>query len=204
MAPDFIIGKRDLKGVASCGMICSADELDLQPDRSAGILDLEKTFPDTDFSMLIGKDFFDLKLDFIAAGKHTVPYPLRDYVMDLDNKFITNRPDLFGVYGNARECSAIYRKELETYTQPKASPENSIVCSIETDAVYTYCLQKYKNINTKESPLVIKTLLHRSGLGVKNNAVDLTNLICTEIAQPMHCFDADKIQGNITVRHAKK
>lgn len=55
----------------------------------------------------------------------------------------------------------------------------------------------------KASPLVIKTLLHRSGLGVKNNLVDLTNLISTEIAQPMHCFDADAIQGHIRVREAR-
>lgn len=96
----------------SCGMICSEDELGLQPDRSPGIMILEQYFSTDFLEKNLGTPFHSLSLPFVRMDGQDMSYPLHDVVMDLDNKFITNRPDLFGVYGNARECATIYELPL--------------------------------------------------------------------------------------------
>lgn len=75
--------------------------------------------------------------------------------------------------------------------------------NIETPRCLTYHAMKMENITVGKSPFGIALMMHRAGMSEKMDLVDITNLILTEFGQPMHVFDADKVQGGITVRLAK-
>ena len=92
---DFIIGERVMAGMMSRGMICGADEIGLSTEESTGIMILEEIWKTDVLENMIGKSFFDLELPFPGANGKTYLYPLRDTTFEIDNKFITNRPDLF-------------------------------------------------------------------------------------------------------------
>jgi phenylalanyl-tRNA synthetase beta chain len=104
----LVIGRRAIRGIDSCGMICSLDELGLQTDRAEGIFPLETVWSDEILEKNLGKPFGQLSLTLPGHGGN-IEYLINDVVFDLDNKFITNRPDLFSVVGNAREIACIYK-----------------------------------------------------------------------------------------------
>ena len=108
-----------MAGMMSRGMICGADEIGMSSEASTGIMILEETWDENILGTMLGKSFFDLTLPFPGRNGEIYQYPLRDTTFEIDNKFITNRPDLFSVVGNAREFGAVFdvsisslRKEL--------------------------------------------------------------------------------------------
>lgn len=90
-------------------MLCGSDEIGLTKDRSAGIIQLEDFGWREDILQdQIGKPFFDLVATLLPQSRFPMSLPMEEVVFEVDNKFITNRPDLFGVYGHAREMSALF------------------------------------------------------------------------------------------------
>jgi len=133
-----------------------------------------------------------------------IEYAMNDVVFDLDNKFITNRPDLFSVVGNAREIACIEKTDFSTLTIKPLKEKNDLSVKVESKAVVNYLLSEYTLTKLPVSPFLVQTILFRSNQGTHGLLPDLTNMVMTEIGQPMHVFDADAIAGNITLRMAKK
>lgn len=193
-----------MAGMMSRGMICGADEIGLATESDGGIMVLETLWDATLLESMIGESLFDLKLTFPGINGEVYEYPIRDTTFEIDNKFITNRPDLFGVYGNAREWGAVFGLSFCPYI-PKNRTENikELPLKIETTRCLAYNAIKMENISVAKSPIGISLMMERAGLSPKMDLVDITNLLLTEFGQPMHVFDADKISGTITVRLAK-
>ena len=97
-----------MAGMMSRGMICGADEIGMSTQESTGIMILEETWDEKILEKNLGNSFFDLTLPFPGRNGKIYHYPLRDTTFEIDNKFITNRPDLFSVVGNAREFAAVF------------------------------------------------------------------------------------------------
>jgi len=129
-----------------------------------------------------------------------------DHVIEIDNKSLTHRPDLWGHYGMAREVAAILGRKLidpvKSTEFPDASP---IRVSIEDYGLSPrYSALVFENVTVKPSPQWLAQRLEAVGLNPINNIVDVTNFVLAEIAQPMHAFDADKLTGGeIIVRSAR-
>lgn len=165
---------------------------------------LENTWSRDLLESKIGDSIFDLTVAFPGINGKTYEYTLRDTTFEIDNKFITNRPDLFGVYGNAREWHAVFDLPFEEYNS-KSIDKNiaKLPINIETNRCLAYNAIKMENIGVGKSPFGVSLMMERAGLAPKMDLVDITNLILTEFGQPMHVFDADKLTGDITVRLAK-
>ena len=202
---DFVIGERMMAGMMSRGMICSDDELGLATERSEGIMILEEQWNTEILESMIGKSFFDLHLPFPGMNGEIYNFPLRDTTFEIDNKFITNRPDLFSVIGNAREWHAVFDIPFIPHTSKNtiSSGKEKFPVQIETDKVLAYHTLKMENITVGKSPFGMKIMMERAWLGSKMDIVDITNCMLTEFGQPMHAFDADKIAWGIIVRMAK-
>jgi phenylalanyl-tRNA synthetase beta chain len=99
--------------------------------------------------------------------------------------------------------SAIFDKEFITPASDKKLIGAQLTVKIEDENVLAYHLVRIENVPVSAPNFGMKTLLQKSGLTAKFDLVDITNIVMTELGQPMHVFDADKISGNITVRSAK-
>jgi phenylalanyl-tRNA synthetase beta chain len=124
-----------------------------------------------------------------------------DWVIEIDNKSLTHRPDLWGHLGMARELAATLGKAVSDPVRldrlPQGPPELSV--SIEDHALCPrYSALVFENVTVMQSPLWLRCRLEASGLNPVNNIVDVMNYIMTELAQPMHAFGAE-----IIVRRAK-
>jgi phenylalanyl-tRNA synthetase beta chain len=175
------IGKATIGGIESDGMLASGQELGINRD-GAGILEL------------------DLK-----PGD---PLPVKpDSIIEIDNKSLTHRPDLWGHYGMAREVSAILRKPLIDPVRLDHIPGGPAVVDVAIenfDLCPRYSALLFENVTVRPSPLWLQYRLEAIGLNPINNIVDVTNFVMAELAQPMHAFDAEKIRGStIFVRTAK-
>ena len=129
-----------------------------------------------------------------------------DHIIEIDNKSLTHRPDLWGHHGMAREVAAILRKPLRDPVDlallPAGAP--SMPVSIENfELCPRYSALVIENVTVQPSPLWLQYRLEAIGLNSISNVVDITNWIMAEIAQPMHAFDADKLRGGIRVRPSK-
>lgn len=177
------IGKKVVHGVESDGMLASGAELGLNRD-AAGILEL---------SGPIG-----------AAISGCAP----DSIIEIDNKSITHRPDLWGHYGMAREVAAILQRPLCDPVQPSlvpASPAPINVAIEDLDLCPRYSALVFDNVTVRPSPLWLQYRLTAIGLNPINNIVDMTNYIMSELAQPMHAFDRDLLRGDtIFIRRARE
>jgi phenylalanyl-tRNA synthetase beta chain len=174
------IGKKTIDGVESNGMLAALSELRIGNDHS-GIVELGEA-----------------KLNLIP-----------DHVIEVDNKSLTHRPDLWGHYGMAREIAAITGKKLIDPV-PAREISGTAEIKITVDAPLLcprYSALVFENVTVKPSPLWLQYRLEAIGLNSINNIVDVTNLILAELPQPMHAFDADKLHGplgrpEIIVRNA--
>ncbi len=177
---DISIGKAVLSGVESNGMCCSGKELDITDD-SSGIMDLGD---DTE----IGVDLKKL-------------LPVEDVLIDVDNKSLTNRPDMWGHYGIAREIAAITGRQLKEYPVDNSdyskNPELNI--KVESESCNRYSALRVENISKNVSPLTIQIRLYYCGMRAISLLADLTNYIMLELGQPMHSFDGSKVES-IVVR----
>ncbi len=129
-----------------------------------------------------------------------------DSVIEVDNKSLTHRPDLWGHHGMAREVAAITGGKLIDPVKPLALPGRSpIHVDIENyELCPRYSALVFENVTVRPSPAWLAERLEAVGLNAINNIVDVTNFVMAEIAQPMHAFDADKLHGKtIFVRSAK-
>lgn len=176
------IGKKVINGVESDGMLASAAELGINKDHS-GIIELES------------------QVGAPLAGC------LADAIIEIDNKSITHRPDLWGHLGMAREVAAITGATLKDPVRMDLLPagEGAIGVEIEDlDLCPRYSAQVFENVTVRPAPEWLQCRLTAIGLNPINNVVDMTNFVMSELAQPMHAFDADLIRGDtIFIRRAK-
>jgi len=139
---------------------------------------------------------------------------LSDVVLDIDNKSMTHRPDLWGHYGMAREVAAIFHKDLAEYNPAKVKESKEINLNVkveDTKLCPRYMGVVVDGIEVAESPAWLKQRLSAVGLRPINNIVDITNYIMYDLGQPMHAFDSSKVESQkskvseieILVRKAK-
>ena len=184
--------KAKIRGVESFGMICASSEIGLS-----------EMFP------LGGeKEILDLSnLDIKVGVPLSKALGLNDAVLDIDNKSMTHRPDLWGHYGVAREVSALYGKKLKEYkpTEIKPGKELKIEAKVENNNLCTrYMAVGVEGVKIAPSPEWMQKLLLSVGLRPINNIVDITNFILFDLGQPMHAFDKRDLEGDkIVVRMAK-
>ncbi len=171
------IRKRTIDGVESDGMLASGQELGINRDHS-GILELPE------------------------EGLALIP----DYLIEVDNKSLTHRPDLWGHFGMAREVAAIAGGRLMDPADVSRVPSGDPAVEVRI-ADYTLCPRYsalvFENVTVQPSPLWLQYRLEAIGVNPINNIVDVTNWVMAELAQPMHAFDADKLDGPIVVRTAR-
>ncbi|HEX5226909.1 MAG TPA: phenylalanine--tRNA ligase subunit beta [Bryobacteraceae bacterium] len=133
--------------------------------------------------------------------------PAPDTIIEVDNKSLTHRPDLWGHYGMAREVAAITQGTLRDPVKMDfvRKGDASIEIKIDDFALCPrYSALVFENVTVKPSPLWLQYRLEAIGLNTINNIVDVTNFVMAELTQPMHAFDADKLHGStIFVRRAK-
>ena len=177
------IGVRPLAGIESHGMMCSGKELGISDDHS-GILELPS---DTK----LGVDIKEL-------------YPIEDIIVDIDNKSLTHRPDLWGHYGIAREIAAITGHELLPLELNEEVPKskNLKIKINNPESCYRYIGTKLDNIENNTTPLWMQIFLYYTGMRSINLLVDITNYIMLELGQPMHAFDS-RVVKDIEVGYAK-
>lgn len=131
--------------------------------------------------------------------------PIAETLIDIDNKSMTNRSDLFSHANMAREIAAVFGHEYiapELKPLPEGLPELDVV--IEDTESCTRYIGMELNVKVGPSPEYIQRRLQACGIKVINNVVDITNYVMLELGEPMHAFDADKVDGGIVVRRAKK
>ncbi len=179
-----------LRGVASFGMICAAVEVglaDLFPcEDDHGIMDI------TSFGAPAGTPLAE------ALG-------LDDIILEIDNKSMTNRPDLWGHYGIARELAALYDLPLVKFE--KFTPdcdEKYDVRIIDNERCPRYIGSRIEGLGVKPSPFEMQSKLWRVGLRPINALVDITNYVMLATGQPTHVFDSNHIIDHIEVRRANE
>ena len=179
---NFLIEKREIRGVVSNGMICSAKELGLW-EESDGILILDENIkPGTDFSS--------------TYSSHDTSWEIG---------VTPNRGDCMSHLGVARELSNYFDLKLIT-NNFKIAPSIENVLSTNSGKINecnSYASVEIENFKITDSPFFIRYRLSQVGTRVINNVVDLTNYVLYDIGQPLHAFDRDKIFGTISVRKAK-
>ena len=176
-----------LRGVESQGMILSEKELGLGEEHD-GILVLET-------GSKPGTPFYEVE-------------PVRDWILEIDNKSVTHRPDLWGHYGFARELAAIFRRPLEPLvpSTPWKPPggKGIPVEIVDPRGCFRYLALEISGIRVGASPGWMRRLLRAIGQRPINNLVDASNFLMFEIGQPTHAFDRAKIRdGRILVRRAR-
>jgi phenylalanyl-tRNA synthetase beta chain len=136
-----------------------------------------------------------------------VPGCAPDSVIEIDNKSITHRPDLWGHHGMAREVAAILGRKLKNPVRLELLPEGPAAVNIQIEDLNLcprYSALVFENVRVQPSPWWLQYRLTAIGLNPINNIVDMTNFVMAELAQPMHAFDADLLQGDtIFIRPAK-
>ena len=187
---DIKIKKSKLRGVESYGMICGAVEIglaDLFPTKEeAHILDL------SDFDAPAGTPLADA-LD------------LNDIILEIDNKSMTNRPDLWGHYGIAREIAALYDLPMKEFPHFDRNVENTSgfhVTVEDSERCPRYLSAQIEGLYVKPSPYQMQSRIWKVGMRPINALVDVTNYVMLATGQPTHAFDSDHIAGHVIVRRA--
>ncbi|MEE0675008.1 MAG: phenylalanine--tRNA ligase subunit beta, partial [Ruminococcus sp.] len=178
---DITIAPRPLAGVDSFGMCCSESEIGISDDHS-GIMNITEDVAN-------GTDIKDV-------------YEIEDIVFEVDNKSLTNRPDLWGHYGIAREFAALSGRPLKPLEvvdleQYKELPQLDM--KIEDPLCQRYSCLQVENITRTVSPVNMRIRLFYCGMRGINFLADLTNYLMLEMGQPMHAFDSRKV-GKIRIK----
>lgn len=170
------IAPRSLAGYMSYGMCCSEKEIGISDDNS-GIMEITDDVPN-------GTDLKDV-------------YAIDDIIFEVDNKSLTNRPDLWGHYGIAREFAALSGRELkplETVDLSKYDNLPKVDMKIEDPLCQRYSCLQVENIKRTVSPVDMRIRLYYCGMRAINFLADLTNYLMLEMGQPMHAFDSRKVE----------
>lgn len=173
---DIEIAPRNLAGYTSNGMCCSEKEIGISDDNS-GIMDITDDLPN-------GTDLKEA-------------YAIDDIIFEVDNKSLTNRPDLWGHYGIAREFAALSGRELKPMPTADLSKYDNLP-KVDMKIVDPLC-QRYsclqvENITATVSPVNMRIRLFYCGMRAINFLADLTNYLMLEMGQPMHAFDSRKVE----------
>ena len=188
---DFKIKKAMKRGVESNGMLCSLLELGIEPKF---LNEAEK------------------------AGIHELPAdskpgddPIKALQMDdsvIDFELTTNRGDLLSILGMAYELGAIYDKPVKdvdlSHNESGEDLNKNFKLNINTENCSVFLAKKVENVVIKESPKFIQNRLIASGIRPINNVVDISNYVMLESGQPLHFYDADKLNNEIEVRMAQE
>jgi phenylalanyl-tRNA synthetase beta chain len=182
-----------IRGEESEGMICASAEIGLTNSAEGE------------------KDILDLgEIDAKPGDALSVALMMDDIVFEVEHKSLTNRPDLFGHYGMAREIAVLTKTELKPYTRKQIMEGSGITIdvTVENQALCPrYMAVAMEGVEVKPSPLWMQNRLRACGIRPINNIVDITNFVLLETGEPMHAFDAELLGGdtvNIGVRTAKK
>ena len=183
-----MIKNSKLRGVESYGMICASDEIglgDLFPaEQEAEILDLSA------FDVPAGTPLADA-LD------------MNDVLLEIDNKSMTNRPDLWGHYGIAREIAALYDLPLVEIKPYQADVKSDFKVEIaDPERCPRYIGVEMSGVEVKSSPYQMQNRIWKAGMRPINALVDITNYVMLATGNPTHAFDADNITDHIVVRRA--
>ena len=185
---EFEIKKTKLRGEESNGMLCSAKELGLSDDHSGILIFPPDTKP--------GISLSDIYKDMV------------DVCLEIDNKSITHRPDLWCHFGFAREIGALFGRDVKDPVNHDLYKtfKNTVKINIKIenpDASPRYSALVVKNIKISESPEWLKSAVISIGMRPINNIVDITNYVMSEVGEPMHAFDRKKLSGDeIIIRMA--
>ncbi|MCC6220961.1 MAG: phenylalanine--tRNA ligase subunit beta [Deltaproteobacteria bacterium] len=191
---------RDIAGIQSSGFLASEAELGLTTDH-AGIIEL-----DSSCAKFAGKS-----LASVLDGP--------DVVLEIDNKSLTHRPDLWGQFGFARELAAILGAELKLNLSNYADHTDDGVRKLRDLGTrasrFRVCIDpasrcrrfmgiEIENVSVTTSPLWLRRRLFAVGAGTRNLLVDLSNYVMHEVGQPNHVYDMDRLVGTtINVRLAR-
>ena len=173
---DITISPRALAGYTSYGMCCSEKEIGISDDNS-GIMDITEEVKN-------GTDIKEL-------------YQIEDIVFEVDNKSLTNRPDLWGHYGIAREFAALADRPLKPLDAVNLDDYKNlpkIDMKIEDSLCQRYSCLQVENITKNVSPVNMRIRLFYCGMRGINLLADLTNYLMLEMGQPMHAFDSRKVE----------
>ena len=173
---EITIAPRPLAGYPSHGMCCSERELGIS-DNHEGIMDITEDVP-------CGTSVKDI-------------YQIDDIVFEVDNKSLTNRPDLWGHYGIAREFAALTDRPLKPLDTVDLAAYNNlpkIDMKIEDPLCQRYSCLQVENITKTVSPVNMRIRLFYCGMRGINLLADLTNYLMLEMGQPMHAFDSRKVE----------
>ncbi len=178
-----------LRGVRSEGMICASSELGL-----------EDLFPAKEEKEIMDLTGWDARPGDSAADV----LQLSDFILEIDNKSMTNRPDLWGHYGIARELAAIYGKELlplPAFQASAGAPEFPVEIQ-DQEHCHRYVALVYEGLTNEPSPYWLKLKIWKVGMRPISNIVDISNYIMLATGQPTHGFDRKYVEGGIIVRKA--
>lgn len=189
--PGGTIKKGKLRGVESCGMLCSVEELGLEhkflkPEDIEGIAEL-------------GED--------AVVGENPIKYlGLDDEVIDFE--LTANRGDLLSILGMAYEVGALYNnkvKEIDlSHKETNEDFAKNFTLDVQTENCSLFYAKKVENVVIKESPLWMRNRLIASGIRPINNVVDISNYVMLEVGQPLHYYDADRLGDKLIVRMANE
>lgn len=192
------IKKGQLRGVDSCGMMCSVGELGLKLEDYPGQIEHGIMILPKSYEEYLGKDIVDV-------------LNLREDIIEFE--ITSNRPDCFSIEGLGRETAVSLgkefknpRKNLEDIKVEKVDEINGLKVEIEApDLCYRYIGRVVENVKIGPSPDWMQRRLRACGVRAINNIVDITNYVMLELGQPMHAFDINSIDGkHIIVRRAKQ
>ena len=183
------IKKSKLRGVESYGMICGAVEI--------GLSDL---FPTKEETHILDLSDFDAPAGTPLADA----LELNDIILEIDNKSMTNRPDLWGHYGIARELAALYGLPLKPIAPYQSDVgQGSLTVTVEdTERCPRYVAASIENLYVKPATYKMQSRIWKVGMRPINALVDVTNYVMLATGQPTHAFDSDHIAGHIIVRRA--
>lgn len=167
-----------IAGYESHGMCCSEKELGISADHSG---------------------LWEIMDDLPLGTPVTEAYAIRDVVFEVDNKSLTNRPDLWGHYGIAREFAALTGRTLQPVSRMDLTPYAALtpidIDIIDKELCFRYTGLKVRNITKKVSPVNMRIRLFYCGMRAINLLADLTNYLMLELGQPMHAFDCAKVDS---------
>ncbi len=182
---EFVISKSTIRGVESNGMLCSKEELGLS-DESDGIIELDDT-------SIVGDSFSNY---------------IDDEMIEIEIAITPNRVDCAGVYGIARDLNAsgfgtLKTKKIKTFPE-KFESKIRVYNKLKNDSCPQISFRQINNVRNVKSPKEIVKRFNGSKLKVISSLVDVTNYLTVDFCRPLHVFDLDKIEGDISIRYSKK
>lgn len=184
-----VIKNAKLRGVASFGMICASDEI--------GLGDL---FPASQEAEILDLSAFEVP----AGTPIAKALDLEDVLLEIDNKSMTNRPDLWGHYGIAREIAALYNLPLKEIKPYVADCSSEFKVDIDDpDRCPRYIGVEMTGVSVKPAPYQMQSRIWKVGMRPINALVDITNYVMLATGNPTHAFDKTQISDHIVVRRAK-